>query len=116
MLRGRRGVLFQTVGRPDTKGWWSDTRRSNLGRDAVDSYPGARVSVPPTSGPKTSRPGRPWTRAKLALLRYYLGGTSEKGGGFMVATRNARGRHYIDLFAGPGECRFGDEETIDGSP
>jgi three-Cys-motif partner protein len=74
------------------------------------------VSVPLPIGPKLYRPGRPWTREKLALVRYYLGGTGEKGGGFMVATRRARGRHYIDLFSGPGQCQMRDGEIIDGSP
>ena len=72
------------------------------------------VSLP--IGPKAFRRGRPWSREKLALVRYYLGGTGEKGGGFMVATRRARGRHYIDLISGPGQCDMGGGEIVDGSP
>jgi len=70
-------------------------------------------------GPKSNkvlRPGRPWAREKLALLRYYLGGTSEKGGGFMFATKTAPSRYYLDLFAGPGQSRLEDGELLDGSP
>ena len=65
---------------------------------------------------KVPRLGRPWAREKLALLRYYLGGTGEKGGGFMVATRNAPARYLLDLFAGPGQSRLEDGELLDGSP
>lgn len=74
------------------------------------------MNVLPPVGPKIPRPGRPWTREKLGLLRYYLGGTPENPGGFMVATTRARGRHYIDLFSGPGQCEMGDGEILEGSP
>lgn len=66
--------------------------------------------------PRILRLGRPWAVEKLELLRYYLGGTSARGGGFMVATKRAPARYYIDLFAGPGQSRLEDGQTLDGSP
>ena len=67
-------------------------------------------------GPHRWRPGQPWAREKLDILRYYLGGKGHLGGGFMQATLRAGQRYYIDLFAGPGQCRMSDGELIDGSP
>jgi three-Cys-motif partner protein len=49
-------------------------------------------------------------------LRYYLGATSHKGGGFMKATQRAGGTYYIDLFAGPGQVLMEGDEILDGSP
>ena len=67
-------------------------------------------------GPKLTRPGRPWAREKLEFLRYYLGGTGHRGGGFMSATQRAGRRYYVDLFAGPGQVEMEDGEILDGSP
>lgn len=67
-------------------------------------------------GPKVKRPGRPWAREKLEFLRYYLGGTGHRGGGFMAATKRAGQRYYIDLFAGPGQLVMDNGEILDGSP
>lgn len=66
-------------------------------------------------GPKIYRDGRPWAIEKLELLRYYLGGRGYKGGGFMMATRRAGARYYIDLFAGAGQGML-DGDVFDGSP
>src|SRR5688572_6659796 len=67
-------------------------------------------------GPKVARTGRPWAGEKLEFLRYYLGGTGHRGGGFMTATGTAGARYYVDLFAGPGQSAFEDGQTLDGSP
>jgi len=67
-------------------------------------------------GPKIVREGRPWAREKLEFLRYYLGGTGYKGGGFMMATQSAGGRYYLDLFAGSGQSQLADGQILDGSP
>jgi three-Cys-motif partner protein len=53
----------------------------------------------------------PWSGDKLDYVRRYL----ELFALAMNATFPAR--HYIDLFAGPGRCRFDDDSgEIDGSP
>jgi three-Cys-motif partner protein len=70
----------------------------------------------PAVGPKIARPSGVWAREKLELLRYYLGGTSYKGGGFLKATMRAGKRYYLDLFAGSGECEMEDGQRFDGSP
>ena len=67
-------------------------------------------------GPKIARKGRPWAREKLEFLRYYLGGTGYKGGGFMMATQSANSRYYLDLFAGSGQSQLEGGEILDGSP
>jgi three-Cys-motif partner protein len=67
-------------------------------------------------GPKRFRKGQPWTTEKLEFLRYYLGGTSHKGGGFMKATQRAGGSYYVDLFAAPGQVQLEDGAILDGSP
>ncbi len=72
---------------------------------------GAELQV----GPKIYRKGRPWALEKLELLRYYLGGRGYKGGGFVMATRSARARYYLDLFSGSGQSVLDDRE-VDGSP
>ncbi len=65
---------------------------------------------------KVIRAGKTWAREKLELLRYYLGGTRYKGGGFMMATKRARATYYIDLFSGPGQTSLPSGEILDGSP
>jgi len=67
-------------------------------------------------GPKRIRRGGAWAAEKLEFLRYYLGGTGHRGGGFMLATQRAGGSAYIDPFAGPGEVRLPTGVVIDGSP
>jgi three-Cys-motif partner protein len=67
-------------------------------------------------GPRVAPTVGEWAREKHELLRYYIGGTAYKGGGFMTAVRRARGSFYIDLFAGAGQSTLPDGSVIDGSP
>lgn len=62
-------------------------------------------------GPPVLGTAGPWSsREKLEILRCYLRG-------FLRATTRARERHYVDLFAGPGQNRVTSTgEIIDGSP
>jgi len=54
-----------------------------------------------------------WSTQKLAVLRCYLG----QNDGFLKATTSAGQRHYIDLFAGPGQNRVRRTgAVVDGSP
>lgn len=51
-----------------------------------------------------------WTKDKHYYLRKYLEA-------FVLATKRAMRRYYVDLFAGPGECQIKDTgEIIEGSP
>ncbi|MFN8533066.1 MAG: three-Cys-motif partner protein TcmP [Dehalococcoidia bacterium] len=72
-------------------------------------------------------PVPPWSDEKLDVLRCYLGvisanpaafrGGRGRPGGFMLATRSARARYYVDLFAGSGRGRHEiTKEAIDTSP
>lgn len=67
-------------------------------------------------GPKITGDVGAWSEEKLRLLRCYLGDESGRHG-FLVATRSAGARYYLDLFSGPGLNRVrGTGEIIDGSP
>ena len=60
--------------------------------------------------PKIPRPIGKWTALKLEYLDYYLQG-------YVIAAKKAREIHYIDAFAGCGECVIKHSgQNIDGSP
>jgi three-Cys-motif partner protein len=60
--------------------------------------------------PKIPTPIRKWTAIKLEYLDYYLQG-------YVQATKSAKETHYIDPFAGCGDCIISDSGyPIQGSP
>src|SRR5205807_2861248 len=98
VLRCRRPVLLQAVGRADAEGRRAAARRTNTRRHAGAC---ARLTM--------ARYWGFWTRGKLDLLRRYLDA-------FTTASKNVHERIYLDLFGGqPANRERVTEADLDGS-